>query len=47
MRAWHMQHLGTTGCGETVGGSTCSAQRGLVGSTKMIIDGCSYANCKV
>jgi hypothetical protein len=44
----HMEHAGRTKGGETVGGSSGSGELSPGwGSTKMICDGCSYANGKV
>jgi hypothetical protein len=46
--ARHMEHPGTTQRGETVGGSSCGGQLSSGrGPTKMISDGCAYANGKV
>jgi hypothetical protein len=46
--AGHVKHTGTTHRGETVSGSSCSGELSPSGgSTKMISDGCSYANGKV
>ena len=46
--AGHMEHPGTTQRGETVGGSSCAGKFSSGGlSTKVIGNGCSYANGKV
>ena len=46
--ARHTQHPGTTDSRETVSGSSCSGELSSGGSsTKMISDGCPYANRKV
>jgi hypothetical protein len=46
--ARRVQHLGTTKRGETMGGSSCGSELGPRGaSTKVISDGCPYANRKV
>jgi hypothetical protein len=46
--AWHMKDTGTTESGKTVGGSSCGGELSSTGSsTKMISNGCSYANRKV
>jgi hypothetical protein len=48
IRARHMEHTGTTDGRETVGGSSCSGELSSGRrSTKMIGDGCTYANRKV
>ena len=46
--ARHVKHAGTTESGETLGGSSCRDELSSGGgSTKMISDGCPYANRKV
>jgi hypothetical protein len=46
--ARRVQHLGTTKRGEIMGGSSCGSELGPRGaSTKVISDGCPYANRKV
>jgi hypothetical protein len=48
IRGRHVQHLGTTESGETVGGSSSISELSSGGSsTEMISDGCSYGNRKV
>jgi hypothetical protein len=43
-----MKHTGTTDSGETLGGSSGGGELSSAGgSTKMVSDGCSYANRKV